>query len=40
MGKLVYEIIPFNNFKEKIKLTKQYSKYPIEIYKNYLIIRR
>lgn len=38
MGKIVCDAIPYKTFKEKIKLTKQYRKYRIEIHKNYILV--
>lgn len=39
IGKLIYETIPFKNFKEKIRITKEYKKYKMEIYKNYVLVK-
>lgn len=37
----VVEIIPYNNFKEKIKITKQYDgKAYIKIYDNFIYVER
>lgn len=38
IGRVVCEVIPFKNFKEKLKLTQKYSKYRVEVYKNYLFV--
>ena len=38
MGTLVFEVIPFKSFKEKIKITKEYGRYNMEIYKNYILV--
>ena len=41
IGKLIYEAIPFKSFKDKIRITKEYRGYRIEICKGYvLVIRR
>ena len=40
ISKLIVEVIPFNSFKEKIRITKQYSRYKTEIYKNFIIVWR
>lgn len=37
-GYLVCEVIPYKNFKEKIRITKEYSNYNIEIYSNYVLV--
>lgn len=40
IGKLIYEAIPFRNFKEKIRITKEYRGYRVEIYKGYVLVSR
>ena len=40
IGKLIVEVIPFNSFKEKMRITKQYSRFKVEIYKNFIIAWR
>lgn len=38
IGNIVCVVIPYKDFKEKIKITKQYKGNNIEIYKNYILI--
>lgn len=38
MGNIVCVVIPYKSFKEKIRITKEYSKYNIEVYKNYILV--
>lgn len=38
IGNRVCLVIPYENFKEKIKITKQYQGNNIEVYKNYILI--
>ena len=38
IGNKVCAVIPYKTFKEKIALTKKYSKQHIEIYKNYILV--
>lgn len=33
-------VIPFQTFKEKIRITKEYSKYKIEVFEDYILVRR
>lgn len=37
-GILVAEVIPFKNFKEKIRITKEYEKFKVEVFNNYIIV--
>lgn len=39
-GILVAEVIPFKNFKEKIRITKEYEKFKVEVFNNYIIVLR
>lgn len=38
MGKSVCIAIPYKTFKEKIRITKEYQQYKIEIHKNFILI--
>lgn len=38
IGNVVCKAIPYKTFKEKIRLTKEYKKQRIEIYKNYILV--
>lgn len=38
VGTLVYMVIPYKTFKEKIRLTKKYQNQKIEIYKDYILV--
>jgi len=38
IGVKVCEVIPYKNFKEKIKITKQYDHRYIEVYDNYILV--
>jgi hypothetical protein len=38
IGNKVCTAIPYKTFKEKISLTKRYSKYTVEVYENYILI--
>ena len=38
IGNVVCTVIPYKTFKEKISLTKRYSKYSVEIYENYILV--
>lgn len=38
IGRMVCEVIPFRNFKEKLKLTREYSKFKVEVYKNFIVV--
>ena len=38
IGKIVCSVIPYKTFKEKIKITKKYQRYKIEIYKNFIVV--
>lgn len=40
IGKLIYEVIPFRDFREKIRITKEYRGYRVEICKNYVLVSR
>lgn len=37
-GKKVCTVIPYKTFKEKIRLTKKYSRYTVEVYENYILV--
>ena len=38
IGNAVCTVIPYQTFKEKISLTKRYSKYNVEVYENYILV--
>lgn len=38
IGNIVCTAIPYKTFKEKISLTKRYSKYNVEVYENYILV--
>lgn len=38
VGYLICEVIPYKTFKEKIRITKEYSRYNLEIYSNYVLV--
>lgn len=40
IGKLIYEVIPFRDFKEKIRITKEYKGCRMEICKDYVLVSR
>jgi len=40
IGKLIYEVIPFKSFKEKIRITKENKEHKIEICKGYVLVSR
>lgn len=33
-------VIPYRTFKEKIRITKEYSNHKVQVYDNYILIRR
>ena len=39
IGELVCLAIPYKTFKEKIKITKEYKKHNIKIYKGFIIVK-
>lgn len=38
LGTTVCELIPYKNFKEKIRITKKYHRCKIEIYKDFILV--
>lgn len=38
IGNVVCTVIPYKTFKEKIRLTKKYSRYIVEVYENYILV--
>jgi len=38
IGKLLYEVVPFNNFREKVRLLKQYEIYKCIVLDNCIMI--
>ena len=38
VGNIVCTVIPYKTFKEKIRLTKKYEKYKVEVYKDYVLV--
>ena len=38
IGNTVCKAIPYKTFKEKIRITREYKKHDIEIYKNFILV--
>lgn len=38
VGKLICMVIPYKTFKEKIRITREYQHYKIEIYKDFVLV--
>ena len=38
IGKLACTAIPYKTFKEKIRITKKYERYKMEIYKSFILV--
>lgn len=38
IGNAVCEVIPYKTFKEKMRITRKYKKYDLEIYKDFILV--